>query len=559
MALSEIGVKMGNIVFKSLDRVSQDPVQVQEKLLKGIIEKNKDTEYGKKIGLGDITSVEEFQKKIPLTTYDDYAPYVDRMIENGESNLIMAAKCRRYCSSSGSVGKPKILPKSARDLFHMQSVGFVATPACAARWFKSKGKKFSKKQLGAIAIILTGHKLKDGKMCNGAGQVPFTYLKPISRLFMTTPNDFMYPENEDAVNSSYFHLRFALENRDVTYMGSMVVNLLTIMFEFLESNWEMVCKDIETGTIDESIKCPAELRAKYEKKFKPNPKRAAELRKEFEKGFDDPIAPRIWPEFSWSYGMVSSTLAFYVKKLRRYIGDAPIHNMGYAAAEGYMAMPVELDVDDCVLLPKSVFFEFIPVDEPDCERLLTIGELEEGKDYELVVTNNSGLYRYRIEDVVRVTGFYNKTPRIQFLYRNNLALNIANEKTTTQMVDWAAAKLQEKLGISFRGYSFYGDTDSEVVRYVLLAEPESEISKDMIPEIEKELDEFLNESNEKYHKYRRWQMLGDPQVLLLAKNTYADYREMLKKQGRVLNQIKPVTVINTDERKEFFFSHVDKE
>ena len=108
----------------------------------------------------------------------------------------------------------------------MQCMGFAATPACAARWFKERGKKFPK-QMGPVAIILTGHKMKDGKMGNGAGQVPFTYLKPISKFFMTTPNDFMYPENEDAVNSTYFHLRFALERRDLSYLGSMVVTLLT--------------------------------------------------------------------------------------------------------------------------------------------------------------------------------------------------------------------------------------------------------------------------------------------------------------------------------------------
>ena len=557
MALSDLGVKLGKNVFKSIDKVSQNPGEVQKELLMSIIEKNKNTEYGKKIGFDKIHSVEDFQKIAPLTTYDDYADYVERMINNGESNLMMAAKCHRYCSSSGSVGKPKILPKSGRDLFHMQSVGFVATPTCASMWFNKRGIKFPK-QVGTVAIVLTGHKMADGKMCNGAGQVPFTYLKPISKFFMTTPNDFMYPENEDAVDSSYFHLRFALENRDVTYIGSMVVTLLTIMFEYFESNWEMVCKDIEMGTIDPSVKCPPELRAKYEKKLKPNPKRAAEIRRECEKGFDDPIAPRVWPKFMWSYGMVGSTLKFYVQKLRRYIGDAPIHNMGYAAAEGYMGMPVELNVNECVLLPKSVFFEFIPIDDPECDRLLTMEEVEEGKLYELVVTNHSGLYRYKIEDVIKITGFYNKAPKFEFLYRNNLALNIANEKTTTDMVDWAAGKLQEKFGISFKGYSFYGDTDSSVVRYMLLAEPEGEISKDLIPEMEKALDEFLNESNEKYFKYRRWNMLDAPKILLLKKDTYADYRDMLKKQGRVLNQIKPVTVINTDERKEFFFSHTEE-
>lgn len=556
MAMSDIGVMLGKMVFKGMNHFTTIPVETQEKILMQIMDENKDTEYGKKIGFKDVHSVEDFQRIVPLSNYDTYSDYVDRMLD-GEENLMMARKCKRYCTSSGSVGKPKVLPKSGKDLWNMQCMGFAATPACASLWFKKNGMKFPK-QIGPVAIILTGHKMKDGKMGNGAGQVPFTYLKPISKFFMTTPNDFMYPENEDAVDSTYFHLRFALERRDITFLGSMVVTLLTSMFDYLEANWEMICKDIEMGTIDPGVKCPDDLRKKWEKKFKPNPKRAAEIRRECEKGFDTPIAKRIWPDFVWSYGMVASNLEFYVQKLRKHIGDAPIHNMGYAAAEGYMAMPVELNVTDYVLLPRSIFFEFIPLDDPDYERPLTIGEIEVGKEYEVVVTNFSGLYRYQIEDVVRVTGYHNKTPKIEFLYRNNLAMNIANEKTTTQMVDWAAAKVQEQLGISFKGYSFYADTDNDPVRYMLLAEPEGDIPAEKIPEIEKALDEWLNESNEKYFKYRRWGMIGDPKVHLLKKGTYADYREMLKKQGKVLNQIKPVTVINTDERKDFFFSHIDK-
>ena len=227
-----------------------------------------------------------------------------------------------------------------------------------------------------------------------------------------------------------------------------------------------------------------------------------------------------------------------------------------AAAEGYMAMPVELDVNDYVLLPRSIFFEFIPIDDPECKRPLTMQEIEVGKEYELVVTNFSGLYRYQIEDVVRVTGFYNKTPKVEFLYRNNLAMNIANEKTTTQMVDWAAAETQKKAGINFKGYSFYADTSVDPVRYMLLAEPEEDISDERIPEIEAILDEYLSESNEKYFKYRRWGMLAAPKFNVLKKDTYADYREHLKKQGKILNQVKPVTVINTPEREEFFLSHI---
>ncbi|MBR6567894.1 MAG: GH3 auxin-responsive promoter family protein [Clostridia bacterium] len=553
---SDIGVFLGYLEWLKVDYYTSHPVKIQKNVLKSIIKRNKNTEFGKKIGLGKVSSVEDFQKNMPMTTYADYDEYVERM-QRGERNLIIKRRPVRYCSSSGSVGKPKIMPKCGEDLWIMQCMGFSGTTGCAAKWFRKRGVKFPK-QVGNVAIVLTGHRLADGRMCNGAGQIPLSYLKPIAPFFLTTPNDFMYPVDEASVNTSYFHLRFALQRKDLTYLGAMVITLLTTMFDYLEQNWEMICNDIEKGTIDPSVKCPEELRRKWEKKLKPMPERSAEIRRECEKGFDTPIVPRIWPKYLWSYGMVGSNLKFYVDKLRKYIGDAPVHNMGYAAAEGYMAIPTELDAMDYVLLPQSVFFEFIPVDNPDCERPLTIDEIEVGKDYELVVTNRSGLCRYRIEDVVRVTGYYKKTPKVEFLYRNNLAMNIANEKTTTQMVDWAAAETQKALGISFKGYSFCNDRDSDPVRYMMLAEPEGEIDKSMLDEIAIKLDWCLCESNEKYFKYRRWGMLGEPKVVFLKKNTYADYREMLKNRGKVLNQIKPVTVINNDERKEFFFSHIDE-
>ena len=189
MNLSDYGAWLGSFVFKGLNHFTSIPVETQEKILLKIMDDNKDTEYGKKIGFKDVHSVEDFQRIVPLSNYDTYADYVDRMM-NGEKNLMMKAKCIRYCTSSGSVGKPKVLPQSARALFNMQSMGFAATPACAKMWFEAHGKKFPK-QIGPVAVILTGHKMKDGKMGNGAGQVPFTYLKPISRFIMTTPNDFM--------------------------------------------------------------------------------------------------------------------------------------------------------------------------------------------------------------------------------------------------------------------------------------------------------------------------------------------------------------------------------
>lgn len=561
MAVSNLGVLLGKIVFKGFNHFTSIPMETQQKTLEAVIKRNKNCELGKKYDFASIKTLKDFQDKVPLSTFEDYLPLINRMVENNENNIITGSKIIRYCSSSGSVGIPKLQPKTAKDLFNMQSMGFAATPACAAHYFKEKGiyKKLPA-QMGPLLLSLNGHPLKNGMRCNGAGQIPFTYLTALLPFFTTTPIDVLYPEDEEHTDISYFQLRAALVNKKVTYLGSMVITLMLTMFEYLEANWEMICDDIEKGTVDPSVRCPDSLRASYEKKFKPDPKRAAELRAEFKKGFDTevPIARRIWPNLCWGYGMISSTLSIYVEKLHRYIGDLPLHNMGYAASEGFMAMPITLNANDYVLLPRSIIYEFLPVDAPEDARPLFMNELEVGKEYEIIVTNFSGLYRYRILDIVRVTGMHNKTPKIEFLYRSNMGLNVANEKTTTQMLDFVANKVQKEFGISFNGFSFYGDTDTdgELPRYAFLCDTDSSVPTERNAEIVTFVDNAFRECNEKYDKYRRWGMLREPVIYQLETGSYAAYKSSLVAQGRVLNQIKPVVVINTPERKEFFFSRI---
>ena len=563
MNFSDLGVLLGEVTLAKFERTSKNPMKAQKKLLNKIIRKNKNCELGKKLDFANIHSLEDFRSKVPLSTYEDYDALVDRMIHNREKNIMYTGANIRYCSSSGSVGKPKILPKSVFDLWNMQCCGFSCTVAVTSRHIKKHMGKKLPSIMGPLVIILTGHKLEDGKMCNGAGQVPLTYLKPFSNFFVTSPVSLLYPEHEELLDTSYLQLRFALQEEKVSYIGSIVITLVTTMFDYLEENWEQLCDDIEHGTIGENIKITPELRAEYEKKLKPNPKRAEFLRQEFRKGFDTPIAPRIWPRLTFAYGMIGSNLKVYVEKLRRSIGDnIPIHNMGYAAAEGFFAMPTELDTHDSALIPYSIFFEFIPVnddvdeDETEEPKTLLLDEVEVGKKYELVVTNSSGLYRYRMEDIVQVTRMHNDTPVIEFLYRKNLSMNVANEKTTTAMVDFAAKKMFERTGSDFVGYSFYPDFSSNPPRYCLMTEIKGDVSEEKRQEMIDTLDEELKDVNEKYYKYRRWGMLNRPEILILKPNTYWDYRESLRAQGVVLNQIKPVTVINTKPREEFFFSHI---
>ena len=556
---SDMGVLGGKMVHMGVRHFTSKAMETQEKTLLSIMKKNKDCELGKKYGFADIKSIRDYQDKVPLSTFEDYAPLIDSMIDDGAENVITSARIQRYCSSSGSVGKPKLQPKTAKDVLNMYLMGFVGTPGCAALHFEKRNGKKLPPQMGPLLISLNGHPLKNGMPCNGAGQVPFLLVKPLLKHFTTTPMDILFPEDEEGTDTAYFQLRFCLPNKEVTYLGSMVITLLSNMFEYLEENWEMICNDIEKGTIDPSVRCPKSLRDKYGN-MKPDPKLAEELRAEFRKGFtaEDPIAQRIWPKLLWGYGMISSTLAVYMEKLKKYVGNLPMHNMGYAASEGFMAMPVELDASDYVLLPKSLIYEFLPVDAPEGTRPLLLDEIEVGKDYEIIITNFSGLYRYRIMDIVHVTGEFNQSKKIEFLYRSNMGLNIANEKTTTQMLDWVAEQLQKKYEIEFKGHSFYSDTDSKPPRYVMLVETDSDIPTARKDEFRADIDTFFRQSNGKYDKYRSWGMIGEPDVVQLQKGSYDAYKASLVAQGRVLNQIKPVIVINTPERKEFFFSRAMK-
>lgn len=563
MPFSDFGVFLGDVSLAEINYTTKNPLKTQNSVLRKIITRNKNCELGKKLHLKDVHSIEDYQKIVPISTYADYEPYVDRMINNGEKRLMFSGYNFRYASSSGSVGKPKMLPKGANDLWKMQCIGFSVSVSTAYHYMKKNGIKM-RNQLGPLALNLSGHKTADGKMSNGAAQIPLRMLKPILPFFCTSPLPLLFPNLEDKYDTAYLHLRFCLENKKVSYLGSIVVTLLTQMFDYLEENWQMMCDDIEKGIINPSIDCTDEFRKKYEKKLKPNPIRAAELRKEFEKGFEEPIAPRIWPRLQWVYGMMGSNLSVYVEKLRSYIGpNVPMHNMGYAAAEGFFATPIELNASDYVLTPYTVFFEFLPLEEgeekaDDTRKPLLINELEVGKQYEVIVSNFSGLYRYKMEDVIKVTRMYNNTPVVELMFRQNLSMNVANEKTTTDMIDAAAENIAKEYSIEYNGFSFYPDFSTKPPRYTMLCaikggSPDESTRLNMVESLDKQLDSI----NEKYYKYRRWGMLGKPEVLFLNEHAYVNYNEFLASKEVVLNQIKPVTVINNEEREKFFFTQVE--
>ena len=531
--------------------------KMQETCVKRLMRKNKTTVYGKLHNFKDVKSIEDYQKIVPLSVYDDYDDYVWRMA-NGEKGLITNMYVRRFTESSGSTGKQKLVPLSYWAEWVCQCFSFSAPIGCAVKYFGRKGRPLPP-QNGLLTAEIGCRKVKGGTI-SCLSSIPLLNVKPIITLFTTSPREVLFPDPDSNMDMNYLKLRYALPNKKISYLGTIFITTLESMFFYMEENWEMLCDDIEKGIINDSIKMPEDLRQKFNKKLKPNPKRANELREEFKKGFDSsPIIPRIWPRVGWMYGMGTGSLSFYAKKLRRYIGeDLPMHYLGYTATEAFMAVPIELNSYDYVILPQNGFYEFRPIDQEGYDNLLTIKDLEVGKEYEIILTNMSGFYRYRIMDVIKVTGYYNQSPMITFQYRLNQIANISGEKVSSLAFDEMVANLSEATGDLYIGYSIYADRSTSPGHYKLFLELSEDISEEKKATYNQQFEKYLCQGNVSVEPLIKSGALGHPEVKFLKKGTYDDYRQVLRSRGANLNQVKPLKVIDTDEKRDFFFSHIEE-
>ena len=548
--------KKGAGALKHLDTLSRSAVSFSESTLLNLIKNNSDTEYGKKYHFDKIKTIDDFKKNVPFSIYDDYAPYIEKMITENEENLITTSPIRHYAVSSGSAGTPKLIPVSQATLDNYDQYATAFFFGVMDEYYRNT----------------TGKSFKDGYVLNTLESVPMmtengipkgvisgTLLRPMADMLgkiMTSPAEIMFPESD--MDMKYLKLRFALEQKRVIGIASPFMTAAVDLMAWLSDNWESMCDDIEAGVIGDEVMLPDELRDRFETSLRPNPGRADELRKEFEKGFEE-ILPRIWPDFQWVGAVGTGGFLQYTQKMRQYTGkNIPFSYMNYAASEAMMAVARRTGDESFVLIPDSGFYEFIPADS-DGEETLTIDEIEVGKDYEIVLTNLSGFYRYRIGDVVRVTGFYNKAPMIAFLYRKNQMVSIAGEKTNEEALRWAIDRFTEDTGLFVRDYSVYADTESSPGRYVILIEPDEEIDPDRIPTYRDIIENRLGEANPSFGAKIESGTLGRTRLCITQQEAYMFYRDLLILKGVSPNQLKPVRVIDSKQKEDFFFHVLDYE
>ena len=338
----------GRKVRARLERMTLAPMKAQEDFLMGLLRDNKDTEFGRKYDFASIHSIEEYRRRVPVSSYDDYAEAIYRMVEKGEKNLLTAYPVNHYSKSSGTMGNPKRIPFSDR------AAGLTSDYVKSYMYalLEERGLLGLDPSLTLVESILTT--LPNGATCGAySAKESVNNQFFISRLF-TPPFEVMTPKGN--MNSRHLHAFYALKERNLSSGLSGFYSYFLEVIRYIEKNWESLADDIERGTIDESVQMPDELRHHLLTRLRPDPKRADEIRSVFRNPSDKPLVPRLWPRFRYLLGIGTAGFSAYTEKLKGYFGPGVHFAMyGVIASEGVFSAPVRLDSGESVILPNTIF------------------------------------------------------------------------------------------------------------------------------------------------------------------------------------------------------------
>ncbi len=547
-AAMDIMVLKGRLSLRHMEAMSRSPMQYNQKLLKRIIRRNRNTVYGQEHHFGDIRTLEDFRRNIPPSVYEDYADYIEKT-KNGEENVLTCDRILGYSRTSGSSGVPKYIPATRASLKAYVNYTWTRALALGAEELKRNGKRYHPGR-GLFLSPATNDRLPDGRLCSNIAEIgaeqygvfyPYVLAIPLKKLFDVNDGDYVY--------NIY---RFGLSDPDLTFIFSVFFTVNVGQITYLKNHWRMLVNDIEKGTIDPSVELNPLLRKALMKRIKPMPERAAYLRAQFEQGFDETLFSRLWPNLTFVSSIGNASFKPAADRTREVIGNVPFDFSIYGASEALIACSYKLESDDMQLLADSCFYEFVE-HNGDQNRFLTLDQLEQGKRYEILITNQAGLYRYRLKDVIEVRGFRNQCPLIAFSFRKGQLFNIAGEKFSEEDARNTIEMLEKAHGIKLDYWLFYQDDSVSPGRYVLAVESDLDLDWENCID---ELEDYMGQCNKRYPSQRAKQFIGRLIIRHQQPGTHEAWKQSRIDQGAAAAQVKPVHSLDNDLKREFFLSRL---
>ncbi len=543
MNIVQILLKCMAPMARRFELQTKDPISAQKKILFEYLLRNKNTEFGKRYKFSSIRSIEDFQARVPVSNYENLRLFVERMA-GGEKNVLTADSPVFFGRTSGTTGKPKLIPvtKYSRN----------KKAELMALWTYYISRDHPGATSGKVlAIIDPEVKMvtESGLPCGPENGHAYVNLPYIIKRSCSIPYEIF--DIEDYGARYYAILRIAIEH-DVTTLATLNPSAIIILCQKIKT-WEgRIIDDIEKGTLDRSLNIPVQIRAIAEKRMRPNPLRARELRRILdEKG---ELLPKLfWPNLKLIECWKGGTVKLYLKGLDRYFGDMPIRDFGCLSTETRSSIPITDDGAGGILAISTNFYEFIPKEDMNKaeRRVVLCDRLEKGKEYLLVVTTPGGLYRYDTDDVIRVDGFFNKTPVIEFVQKGLNAISLSGEKLYESHVNEAVNAANDELKLVIKFFSASVQMEKPP-RYIFLTEFTDDPSKEKKKALLRSVEDELCRCNLEYEDTRQRQELGSPILKIVRKGEFEKYRSKRVAEGAHETQFKiPELMSDPDFQKNF--------
>ncbi|MFW5800274.1 MAG: GH3 auxin-responsive promoter family protein [Spirochaetota bacterium] len=517
--------------------------QTQKDVLLSILNKNKDTEFGKKYKFANIKNIGQFQDKVPLSDIEDYSAYINDIARNGKNNVLTNQKVLIFELSSGSASASKLIPytKGLKKDFHKGLLPWLYD------LYINRPKIWRGKSYWSLSPIVN-----EGKYTKAGIRIGFEkdseyfgfFRKFLFEMLLATPSELRFVKDADL--SRYISLLFLLKEKNLSFISIWNPAFLKLLINSLEDNWERLINDLRKGLITTTINIEPDLKSLLEKKLGRNKKRAVELDKiykEYKNNISGTEIPKyslyelIWKNLTLISCWTDSHSALFKEDIIKYFPNVEIQGKGLLSTEGIISFPFA-NLKTPITAIRSHFMEFKSI---ETNEIKTISELELNKEYSVIITTNGGLYRYKLADIISVKGFYKDCPLISFMGKEQKISDYFGEKLNEYHISKILKQLFAYYEINPVFYMMAPERDSnENYYYVLFIELDYDYISDnkqklhhLITELERKL-----ERNFHYEYCIKLKQLQPVKLFIIHSKGNEKYINRCKDLGQKIGDIK---------------------
>ena len=497
---------------------AQDPKLTQEEVLNRILQTNRDTEFGRKHQFDSIDTVEQYRQQVPVHDFELLRPYIEKQRDTGTESLT-AEPVIHYNRTSGTTGTPKDVPITQTGITETRRLSQLGAYALIQQTSMFTGKVFA---IGGAAV--EGH-TGNGTPIGSASGVIYRQQSRFVRTRYAIPHEAF--DIHDSELRYVVMAIYGLLEQSVSTMATANPSTFVRLLEVINNNIDEILTHIEQGTLPD---CQIPLPEVQE-----NPARAQQLRNLISESkkltYKD-----IWPNVKGVVVWCGGSCRFAVAKLQKLLpSKTRIIELGYNASEVRGTINVNINKNLCLPSLQYVFFEFVAVDdwENDQQNFVGLHELQDDMSYYIFITTSSGLYRYNINDVIRITGKINATPTFEFVRKGRGVTNITGEKLTESQVMDGMERLCAELSIDPDFFVLLADEVQS--SYSLCIELASEHDPNTVIQT---FDRILQQLNIEYESKRKSERLGAMRYHRLPAGAGYTYRSELIRAGQRDSQFK---------------------